>query len=446
MPIPSRHRARKRFLFLALSCLFGLASTAQAQHSMPVPACPGRGLVTPGTEGMWYLDGCYGCQLDGTNTEEGGAPSPHLLPDFLHEYNGIAAEYVYTGEFFSLAHGGMDRNRSTKYRGNLDLVLTADTEAMDLWEGGKFFIYGNSFHGRTLTANHVGDTQFYSNIDSSPRPADEFQVAEYWYEHSLANGDIIVKVGKQDANADFAFVDLGGDFIHSSFGLIPTVPLGTWPNPGMGAAVFLNLTDMIHYKIGIYDGAPAFGLPTGASMAFSTVGDFGAMTLQEISLTPQFGADGDLPGTVRLGNWYHTHSFDNLQTGVGTIHGNYGFWASADQLLWKEPGSDEEPQGLGTFAQWGWAPGDRNAVESYYGAGLTYRGAIKSRDTDLVGAGIASAGFSTTGASREEAVEIFYKTQITEWITVQPDMMYIANPSGINNDAFVVGLRSEIVF
>ena len=85
-------------------------------------------------------------------------------------------------------------------------------------------------------------------------------------------------------------------------------------------------------------------------------------------------------------------------------------------------------------------------MESYYGAGLTYRGAIKSRDTDLVGVGIASAGFSATGAGRKEAVEIFYKTQITEWITVQPDMMYIANPSGINNDAFVVGLRSEIVF
>ncbi|MCX7399507.1 MAG: hypothetical protein NT138_17715 [Planctomycetales bacterium] len=52
-----------------------------------------------------------------------------------------------------------------------------------------------------------------------------------------------MKLGKQDAKADFAFVDLGGDFINSSFGLIPTVPLATWPNPGMGAAVFLNLTD-----------------------------------------------------------------------------------------------------------------------------------------------------------------------------------------------------------
>jgi porin len=431
---------------MALSGLPWMMTSAVAQHSMPVPACPARGLVAPGSDGMWYLDGCYGCQLRGDAEGESADVPVHLIPIAFHEFGGIAAEYIYTGEVFSLAHGGFNSKHGTKYRGNLDLVLTADTEALDLWEGGRFFVYGNSFHGRTLTANHVGDTQFYSNIDSSPRAADEFQVTEYWYEHSLANGDIVVKVGKQDANADFAFVDLGGDFINSSFGLVPTVPLPTWPNPGMGASAFLNLTDLLHYKIGVYDGAPTFSAPTGAGWAISTVGDFGAMTLQELSFTPQFGHNGDLPGTYRIGTWYHTHDFDNLETGVGTVSGNYGFWTSADQLLWKEPGSDDEPQGLGSFLQYGWAPSDRNGVDNYYGAGLTYRGAIPSRNTDLIGLGLASAGFSAAGTDRENAVELFYKTQITPWASVQPDMMYIANPSGAGRDAFLIGLRTEIVF
>ncbi len=441
-----RHRAlARRQLFLAALLCFSLkASSLQAQHSMPVPACPSRGLVTPGQDGMWYLDGCYGCP----NNQEGDSqePFPHLLPDFLHGSNGIAAEYVYTGEVFSLARGGFNPRKGTAYRGNLDLVLTADTGALDLWEGGRFFLYGNSFHGQTLTANHIGDTQFYSNIDSSPRAADAFQVTEYWYEHALADGDIIIKVGKQDANADFAFVDLGGDFVNSSFGLNPTVPLPTWPNPGMGAAVFLNLTDTIHYKVGVYDGAPTYSVATGSSWAFASIGDYGAMTLQEISITPQLGLDGELPGTYRLGTWYHTHSFDNLETGVGTISGNYGFWGSVDQLLWMEPGSEEEPQGLGAFAQYGWAPSDRNSVDNYYGFGLTYRGPISSRDTDLVGVGIASAGFSAPATNREAAVEIFYKTQITEWASIQPDLMYISSPNGTERDAFLVGLRTEVVF
>jgi carbohydrate-selective porin OprB len=115
-------------------------------------------------------------------------------------------------------------------------------------------------------------------------------------------------------------------------------------------------------------------------------------------------------------------------------------------MLWIEPESGDEPQGLGFFAQYGWSPSDRNAVDRYHGVGMTYRGLVPQRDIDLVGVRLASAHFSAAGTNREEAVELFYKTQITDWFTIQPDMVHNANPSGINNDAFIVGLRSEIVF
>ncbi len=445
MPI-SRNRRRKRYFLLPLCCLFGLASTAQAQHSMPVPTCPGRGLVTPGTDGMWYLDGCYGCQLDGSASSDDGSSSPRLLPEFLHEYRGITAEYVYTGEVFSLAHGGLKTKDATKYRGNLDLVLNADTTAMDLWEGGRFFAYGNAYHGQSLTTNYVGDAQFFSNIDSTPRDANEFLLMEYWYEHSFADGDILVKVGKQDSNADFAFSDLGGDFINSSFGFSPTILLPSWPNPAIGVATFLNLTDLLHYKLGVYDGSPSLGAFTGGRSGFDSLGSGGVITMQEVSLTPQLGAQGELPGTYKAGSWIHSDEFDNLATGVGTVNGNHGYWFNIDQMLWIEPESGDEPQGLGFFAQYGWSPSDRNAVDRYHGVGMTYRGLVPQRDIDLVGVGLASAHFSAAGTNREEAVEVFYKAQITDWFTIQPDMIYIANPSGINNDAFIVGLRSEIVF
>jgi carbohydrate-selective porin OprB len=177
----------------------------------------------------------------------------------------------------TLAHGGFNTNNGTQYRGNLDLLLTADTEAMDLWEGGRFFVYGSTYHGRSLTTNHVGD----------------------------------------------------------------------------------------------------------------------------------------LPGTYKIGAWYHTHSFANLENGVGTVSGNYGLWTSADQMIWKETGSDEEPQGLGLFAQYGWSPSDRNLVDAYFGAGATYRGLIPQRDMDLTGIGLANAWQSTAGTTSERALEIFYKTQMT---------------------------------
>jgi porin len=436
---------------LAMALLL-MSSAAYAQHVLPVPGCPGRGLEAPGGEAGPFLERDYGCSPSGCDAEamvaeEGEEAPPLLLPNWAHQYEGITAEYIYTGEVFSNVHGGLNTNRATRYRGNLDLVMNVDTEAMDMWKGGRFFVYGNQFHGRTLTPNDVGDFQFYSNIESNPRPNNEFQVTEFWYEHSFADGAFIIKMGKQDANADFAFVDLGGDFMNSSFGLIPTVPLPTWPNPGMGISAFVDLTELIHLRAGVYDGSPTFGLPTGGQWGFSTLGDFGAMSLYELSLTPQFGRDGDLPGTYRLGSWYHTADFDNLENGGATqISGNHGFYASGDQLLWKEPGSDDAPQGVGVFAQFGRSPSDRNALDRYFGSGVTYRGPLRNRDADLIGVGIAAGSFSDPALSTERAVEVFYKAQINDWMVLQPDTQYIANPSGNGHDALVVGLRTEIVF
>jgi carbohydrate-selective porin OprB len=40
----------------------------------------------------------------------------------------------------------------------------------------------------------------------------------------------------------------------------------------------------------------------------------------------------------------------------------------------------------------------------------------------------------------------FYKAHVTPWITLQPDLQYIANPSGIYGDSLTVGLRYQVSF
>lgn len=383
---------------------------------------------------------------DTVSDDDGSAESLFLLPDKLHEFHGITGEYIYTGEVFSNIHGGLNTNQATRYRGNLDLVLTAETDALDLWKSGRFFLYAGSMHGRTLTPEDVGDYQYYSNLEGSPRPNNVFQVNEYWYEHAFFGGDMIVKAGKQDAYADFAYLDLGGDFINTSFAWNPTVPLPTWPNPGIGAAVFLEATDLVHLKAGIYDGSPTFSVETGGQWGFSTLGRNGLISIFEGSLTPRFGEDDDLPGTYRFGAWYHTGDFDNLTTGIGTLSGSHGFYCSGDQLLWKEPDTDEDPQGLGAFLQYGWTPKSRSALHHSLVLGLTYRGPIKERNADIVGVGMANAFFSDRSLKTEQAIELFYKAQINDWMILQPDIQYIAGPSGFGRDAMVVGIRTEMVF
>ncbi|MBW1888858.1 MAG: carbohydrate porin [Deltaproteobacteria bacterium] len=93
-----------------------------------------------------------------------------------------------------------------------------------------FFLHLQEQHGQGITNEHVGDFQVLSNIDD-----DDFkQISEFWYKHTLLDDRLWIKLGKMEANADFAFVDNGTEFINSSPGFSPTIPLVTYPNQDWG--------------------------------------------------------------------------------------------------------------------------------------------------------------------------------------------------------------------
>ena len=73
------------------------------------------------------------------------------------EDEGVVIELIYKGEVFSNLRGGLNTHKATEYRGNIDLSLSLDTEALRLWKGGGFFIYGQNGHGNGITERHVGD-------------------------------------------------------------------------------------------------------------------------------------------------------------------------------------------------------------------------------------------------------------------------------------------------
>ncbi len=418
------------------------AAQMRTQPGLPRPGNPSRGLGPPGgSEPEAATEG------DASSEEGEEAPGPAGLFPFLpHGNEALKGEYIYTGEFFTKARGGLNPAGASSYRSNLDVVLTADTELLGWWNNGRFFIYGQDLHGPTLTENSVGDYQFYSNLDSTPR-RDLTQISEYWYQHYFVDDLVWIKIGKQDAGADFAYCDLGGDFINSSFGLIPTVLVPTFPNPGLGIALFAQLTDEMLLAGGVYDGAPQ-----GNQWGFNTLGKFGAFSILQLTVATQWGSEDQLPQTVRLGTWQHSGDWEEIVAAgpPRTFNQNYGIYASVDQLLWKEPGEEGDEQGLGAFLQFGWAPGNRNAVQEYYGGGLTYRGWLEGRERDLVGLGVAHVLFSpqqrsATGQTYETAIELFYKVLLGDFVSLQPDLQFIANPGGEFQDALLLGIRFEMV-
>ena len=347
-------------------------------------------------------------------------------------------------EFFKNFQGGLSTHNAFRHRGNFDFTLSADTERLGLLPGSIFF-YTQLGHGTSITEHHVGDTQTLSNIDAPYL----FQISEYWIEQLLFGGQLRIKLGKMDSNVDFMAVDYGGDFSQSSFAVIPTVPMPTFPDPALGAAAFLELAEWLSFGAGLYEGAPD-GRNSGFKTAFDNERHDGIFTIGELVLRSLFGAQEDLPGTYRFGGWYHSDDFDEVGDDADTdvFEGNFGLYLAFDQMLCRENGDSD--QGLGAFFQFGWAPENRNEINRYFGTGLSYVGLFPGRDEDITGIGFAQALWSNRvdTFSRETAIELFYKAQLTESVSVKPDIHYIANPSGAGTikDALALGVRFEVVF
>ena len=241
----------------------GSARSQRVRIANALPETPG-GMVTATPDGLPPLppDDESGSNSSSYMNALEQAPGPPVAAvetandsltewwESMHGGDGLYFEYVYTGEFYSNTRGGLSTDGATKYRGNIDIVMTAELDELGIEDGGTFFFYAQNGHGRALTNNHVGDFQVYSNIDSP----DFVQVSEFWYERDLFEGFLAVRVGKQDANAEFAVVDLGGDFVNSSFGVSPTIPLPTFPLPTMGVTTFWQLSEELSFKAGVFDG------------------------------------------------------------------------------------------------------------------------------------------------------------------------------------------------
>ena len=389
---------------------------------------------------------------------------PGLLGHRWHGQGPIKFEYLYTGEVFTNARGGLNTNDATAYRGNFDLIMKADLEKMHFAPGGNFFLYAETGHGHGITRD-VGDFQVLSNIDAP----DFTQVSEYWWERGLWDDLIRVRLGKQDCNAEFAVVDLGGSFINSSFGVPGNIPMPTFPAPSAAAVVFFKLTERTTFKAGVWDGAPQIG-----NWGFS--GEGVTFSIYEFKTKWNLGRR-HLPGDFHAGMWYHSGQFDDVTPltpmstslalrifdprlpqlakggdGIGieaagdVYRGNHGVYLGCDQLIWKESREEKDEQGLGVFAQYSWAPPDRNLAPQYLGGGLVYKGLVPNRDDDVLGLGVAHMVFSdrVPDISSETAIELFYKARLTKWADLQPDLQYIAKPSGRERDAFAVGMRFEI--
>ena len=362
--------------------------------------------------------------------------------------HGIVIESSIVSDWSSNVHGGQNTNGSS-FRHLFMFDVTVDTERLFSLPGGTIFMNFQNHNGEDGSGD-TGDFQAYSNVDSDGRT----QIAELWYEQEFFEGLIRVKIGKVDANAEFAYVDHGGEFLNSSMGSSPTVfVLPTYPDPSMALVVFVYPADNVYTGVGVFDGAAVEGITTGTRGpgTFFDSSPADMFVIGETGVTWQY-SNSRLPGRFGVGGWGHTGSFKRFDD-TTSESGTAGFYLVFDQTVFLEnPADEDDEQGVGVFLQFGWADGDVSEAQLHIGGGVVWTGLIPSRDDDAAGLGITYVKFTDESAAgftgdAETAFEFFYKAQIMPWLAFKPDLQYILNPGGADlKDALVGTVRVEVVF
>lgn len=212
---------------------------------------------------------------------------------------GYDFEAAYTAEYLWNLHGGA--RTGSDYRADLSLSLSIDTGKAGWWEDGSFFVHLQGQHGNGITEKFVQDFQVLSNIDAD----DFFQVSELWYQHAFFDGQLTLKLGKLEGNADFAFVEYGGVFSNSSAGFSPTIPLVTYPDQDWGFVLGLAPVPWFSMNAGVYQGRPDGDRSLGNTLDNL----YGPM----IMIEPAFHYTlGERPGSLRLGGWWNGDRFVRL--------------------------------------------------------------------------------------------------------------------------------------
>lgn len=195
-----------------------------------------------------------------------------------------------------------------------------------------------------------------------------------------------------------------------------------------------------------------------------------------------------LPGSVKVGGYYHFGEFDDQrfdESGLSLadpasseiarrLPGNHVIYGVIDQQVYQLPGT-EDGKGIATFARVMASPSDRSEINFVIDGGFTFSGMVPGRPDDLLGIGAVYTGLSNSasGLDRdanafnatnapvrdyEAVLEISYTAQIIPGWIIQPDVQYFWNPGGNvanPNDptreravdhAFVIGVRSTISY
>lgn len=179
------------------------------------------------------------------------------------------------------------------------------------------------------------------------------------------------------------------------------------------------------------------------------VSGFRNLTIFEAGLTPTYDS---LKNKFGVGFWRYKDQFATYDNSKQKHY--QGYYFVADNQLYKEEGSCN--QGLSSFIKVKFGEDKVVPANRTINVGLVYKGLFPTRDNGSLGFSVMrtrlDSGYRLSKRSsgvylnsHETTYELTYSDVVFKWLTVQPDIQYIVNPSGSSSlkNATVFGLRLQ---
>jgi porin len=391
---------------------------------------------------------------------------------------GVTYNLYYTNDVLADVDGGSKRGLIDQ--GKLEGALTIDFTKSG-WQGLSLFANGFQIHntGR-IRRDYVGGINTIAAIEAVPT----IRLSELWLEQKMLDGKASLRIGQLAADVEFFFSGLSTMFLQSDWATIAATNLPS------GGPAYPLATPGVRFKyepiagttllFAVFNGDPA-GPGEGDEQLRNLFGlnfrvQDPALVIGEAQFRRNTGKkDTGLASTLKVGAWGHFGKFDDQRVANdGTLladpagsgdpvrrKGNGGLYAVAEQQLYRPRGGDAE-SGVSVYGRISASPSDRNLIDFYVDGGVIFAGLVPHRPDDKFGVGVVYSRFSDSiqafdrdvarfsgqpGTLRdfELNVELNYQYQVVPGWLVQPNLQFIAHPSGdASRDAIVVGARSFV--
>ena len=366
------------------------------------------------------------------------------------ENAGITPSLNFTADLQTNPSGGMSQGSAiaTDTYGSLEF----DLETIAGIPGLSYFIAGSVAAGLDLSGDDIGN--FFTVAEAFA--GNEARLAQVYFSQSLWQDKFEIVLGRLAPGDDFAAIDGFGNYVSTGVngnpgGIPANFPsFGASPFAQWGTRVTVTPNDLFYVSAGAYNADPSVFDDGENGLDFKFNPEDGVLYLAEVGITTNQSDNATgLPGTFVIGAVYDSSDFAKLADDSQTESGNYGFYAIAEQMVYREggPGTD---QGLTAWATIASSPDDDiNTLPFFFGGGAYYTGLFKSRPDDITAFGVFYGSFSDDlpGQDYETVLEVNHRFQIAPSTYITPDIQYIINPNGGGiSDAWVLGLETSIDF